>query len=68
MISVFISYSQKDREFVKQLARDLEFRVPEIRIFYDLLMPAGSSWADTLSKEIESADIVLAILSPDYLV
>jgi len=68
MISIFVSYSQKDREFVKRLVRDLENRVPELRIFYDLLLPAGSSWADTLSKEIESADIVLAVLSPDYLV
>ena len=67
MTKAFISYSHIDREFVKRLVRDLEARLPNLKIWYDMLLQAGASWADTLLKEIESADVILAILSPDYL-
>lgn len=67
MTQVFISYSRKDREFVDRLSTDLGARLPSARVFYDMLIQPGASWADTLTAQIEQADIVLAILSPDYL-
>jgi hypothetical protein len=67
MTKVFISYSHKDRNFVEKLVNDLQSRLPDIRLWYDMDIPAGNSWAETLSNEIESADVVLTILSPDYL-
>jgi nucleoside 2-deoxyribosyltransferase len=67
MLKIFISYSHKDRNFVKQLVADLQALLPEVAIFFDMLLPAGSSWAETLANEIESADVILAVLSPDYL-
>jgi len=66
MIKAFISYSHQDKEFVQRLASDLEIRVPELRIWYDTLIAVGDAWAETLSKEIESADIVISVLSPAY--
>jgi len=67
MPNIFISYSSKDRGFVTRLAQDLIARVPDIQVWYDMLIPAGSSWAETLSDQIEKADVILVVLSPDYL-
>ena len=67
MIKAFISYSHHDREFVERLVKDLEARLPDLRVWYDMLITGGESWTDALTKEIESADVILAILSPNYL-
>jgi nucleoside 2-deoxyribosyltransferase len=64
---VFISYSRKDRAFVQRLATDLAAHLPEVQVFYDMLIEPGASWAETLAGQIEQADVVLALLSPDYL-
>jgi nucleoside 2-deoxyribosyltransferase len=67
MSQVFISYSRKDQGFVQRLAADLAARLPKVQVFYDMLIQPGASWADTLAAQIEQADVVLALLSPDYL-
>lgn len=67
MKRVFISYSKKDRDFVRRLVDDLHLRLPDVQVFYDMMIVPGDSWADVLSAKIESADVVLAVLSPDYL-
>src|SRR2546423_8015253 len=63
---VFISYVREDREFVHGIVRDLESRLPDLEVIYDLNFPTGESFADTLLTEIRKADVTLAILSPDY--
>lgn len=65
MADVFISYSRADREFATKLASDLQSR--GISVFFDQLIPAGDSWANSLAKAIEDAQYLLVILSPDYL-
>jgi len=67
MSQVFISYSHKDRPFVQRLVSDLEAKLPDVRIFYDMLIAPGASWAQALASQIESAEVILAVLSPDYL-
>src|SRR5689334_403363 len=67
MPKIFISYSHKDRNFVRYLQQDLVARLPEIQMSYDMLIPAGESWAEAVTAQIEQADIVLVVLSPDYL-
>lgn len=67
MSNIFISYSRKDRDFVARLAQDLNAHLPDVQVWYDMLIPPGASWADTLSEQIEKADVILAVLSPDYL-
>jgi TIR domain len=52
---------------VHRLVQDLEARNLQVEVFYDMLLPAGSSWVETLAREIERADVILAVLSPDYL-
>jgi len=63
MSTVFISYSNKDREFVERLAHDLD--VHGIHVFYDQRIAPGESWAASLSKAIESAQYILVVLSPN---
>jgi len=67
MTHVFISYSHSDRAFVERLVGDLVKRLPQLNIVYDKLVEPGASWALSLSAQIERAEIVLAVLSPDYL-
>lgn len=67
MTQVFISYSHKDREFVTKLTAKLSQRVPQLEVWYDMMVAPGESWANSLAARIESADIILSILSPDYL-
>jgi hypothetical protein len=66
MERVFISYAGDDREFANKIVADLTERLPGVEIVYDLLLPAGGSFADTLLAEIRKAGVVLAILSPSY--
>lgn len=65
MSDVFISYSRNDSQFVSRLARNLE--AAGLAVFFDQLIDAGASWADTLSKAIESARYLLVVLSPEAL-
>jgi hypothetical protein len=67
MPKIFISYSHKDRDFVRRLIDDLEALLPQAQLFYDMVIPPGESWAEMLTAKIQEAHIVLAVLSPDYL-
>jgi hypothetical protein len=62
---VFVSYSRKDRDFVRRLVSDLE--AAGVSVFFDQTIQPGESWAASLSKAIESARYLLVVLSPDYL-
>lgn len=67
---VFISYTQKDYEFVQHLTSDLESAgaiEAGLTVFYDKRIKAGESWADSLVTAMESADYIIVVLSPDYL-
>jgi hypothetical protein len=67
MTQVFISYSHKDREFVTRLTADLRRQAPQLEVWYDMMVAPGESWARSLAERRESADIILSVLSPDYL-
>jgi len=61
---IFISYSRKDTEFVRRLARDLEqagydawWDVEELR--------GGQAWAAEIEKHVRACDGVVVVLSPD---
>ena len=60
--TVFISYSSKDREFVKQLVQTLKamgivcWVAPE-------MIPAGSSYAREIPKAIRECEVFLLLLS-----
>jgi hypothetical protein len=65
MSKIFVSYSRVDHEFVDRLVRTLESAGHEV--FYDQYMAVGESFVQQLSDAVETAEVVLLVLSPDYL-
>ena len=66
---VFISYSQKDNLFLEELSKHL---MPLIRLnkatkWDDKSIDAGSEWEEEILENLEKADIVLCLMSPDYI-
>jgi nucleoside 2-deoxyribosyltransferase len=64
---IFISYSHKDRSFVRELAAVLGERLSDAEIRYDANIASGESFVKTLTHQIERSDVILAVVSPDYL-
>ena len=66
---LFVSYAHQDREFVDELKRHLSLlmRRGDITLWSDAAILPGEVWTSKLSEEIEQADIVLLLVSADYL-
>jgi len=62
--SVFISYSRKDKAFVKNIYDAL--RVEDRKIWVDWEdIPPSNDWLDEIHRGIENSDAFLFVLSPD---
>jgi hypothetical protein len=66
---VFISYSSVDKTLVDEVRSAL---LPyelnqQIQIWYDRMIPEGRDWDRTIRHELSKSDIVLFLLSPDFL-
>src|SRR5262245_49456649 len=67
MTQIFISYSRKDINFVRQLARDLEKAGYEV--WWDLTdLRGGDDWVRVIPSAIESSQSVIVVLSPNSVV
>ncbi|HST54152.1 MAG TPA: toll/interleukin-1 receptor domain-containing protein [Pyrinomonadaceae bacterium] len=68
-IEVFISYSHKDDELRAQLETHLSMlkRKGVIREWSDRRIVAGQEWDKHIDRHLESADIILLLVSPDFL-
>lgn len=68
-IRVFISYSHKD----EALRDSLDTHLSNLRwdgvisSWYDRQLTAGMQWDDKIKAELESADIILLLISPDFI-
>jgi len=60
---IFISYSKKDAEFVRKLAQDLGNT--GFKIWYDTSIQVGSAWRDVILKQLDTAQEVIGVISPD---
>lgn len=69
MTSVFFSYSHKDEELRDQLEVHLAMlkRQGFIEAWHDRRIPAGDNLDDAISEKLEEADIILLLVSPDFL-
>jgi len=67
---VFISYSYNDEELFKQLEKYLTVltRSGKIRIWHGRKIPPGDEWKKLIDDHIQSADLVLLLVSVDFLV
>lgn len=66
---VFISYSHKDESFKDDL--DTHFsalkRSGLVEVWHDRRIDAGTEWDDAIKSELESADIILLLVSANFL-
>jgi hypothetical protein len=64
MAQIFISYSRKDIDFIRKLARDLESAGYEV--WWDLSdLRGGDDWVKTIPAAIASSQYVIVALTPD---
>jgi hypothetical protein len=68
-IEVFISYSHKDEDLRKELDNHLSAlrRTKDITDWHDRRIGAGQEWAGEIDANLNSADIILLLISSDFL-
>ena len=69
MAVIFFSYSHVDEELRDQLEKHLAIlkRQGVIETFHDRRIPAGNDLDRSISTELERADVILLLVSPDFL-
>jgi len=65
---VFVSYAREDAKFVESLQRRLKFLEEEYPIehWLDQELVAGQEWNYEIANKLESADIILLLISPAF--
>ena len=68
-IEVFISYSHKDEVLREQLGTHLSLlrRRGVIDAWHDRRIGAGQEWAGAIDEHLNSAAVILLLISPDFL-
>lgn len=68
-IKFFISYAYKDKPLLDELLTHLSPMTRDglIEVWADSQISSGESWVDAISARLEEADIILALISPDFL-
>ncbi|MEP7341874.1 MAG: TIR domain-containing protein [Acidobacteriota bacterium] len=68
-IKLFISYAYKDKPLLDELLVHLSPMKREglIEVWADSQISTGAAWTEAISARLEEADIILALVSPDFL-
>ncbi|MBZ0301866.1 MAG: toll/interleukin-1 receptor domain-containing protein, partial [Anaerolineae bacterium] len=68
-LSLFYSYSHKDERYRDQLATHLKIleRQSIISAWHDRQITAGEEWAGEIDEHLDIADIILLLVSPDFI-
>jgi hypothetical protein len=68
-ISIFISYSHRDDEWRHELDTHLSGlrRQGVISVWHDRRIVAGEEWARAIAENLEAADIILLLVSSDFI-
>jgi hypothetical protein len=68
-IRVFYSYSQKDKELKDKLDQHLQAlkRSGKITTWSDLEIQPGKDWEAEIHLQLNTADIILLLISPDFM-
>ncbi|MGC0809817.1 toll/interleukin-1 receptor domain-containing protein [Pantoea agglomerans] len=69
MTSIFVSYSHKDEQFREELEVHLAMlkREGSIDVWHDRRIVAGSEINSTIDVELERSEVILLLISPDFL-
>ena len=67
-IKIFLSYAHEDEGMKNELDKALVVlkRNDKIEVWQDQKILPGQEWDDAINKEIESADIILLLVSVDF--
>jgi hypothetical protein len=68
-VELFISYSHRDEELRQQLDKHLAAlkRQKVIEAWHDRKIEAGMEWAREIDNNLNKADIILLLISPDFI-
>lgn len=68
-LEVFISYSHKDSHLKEELIKHLSplKRQGLVSHWHDRQIAPGADWAGEIDSKLESADVVLVLISPDFI-
>jgi len=68
-VTLFYSYSHRDERFRDSLAKHLALlkRQGLIKEWYDRQIGAGDEWRESIDEHLESADIILLLVSADFI-
>lgn len=68
-VEVFFSYSHRDEDVRDELAKHLSSlkRNGQIDTWYDRAIEAGAEWQTEIEQRLNQADIILLLVSPDFL-
>ena len=67
-IRLFCSYSRKDESLRRELDTHLSMlKRQSLVTWYDRLLEPGSNWDDRIKQELDTAEIILLLVSPDFL-
>ncbi len=66
---IFISYSHKDEQYREEFEKHLVMlkRNGHVQTWNDRKILPGQNWVKEISKELESADIIILLVSSDFL-
>jgi hypothetical protein len=67
-IEVFFSYSREDKPLRDKLEKHLSGlkRQGVISAWHDRQIVAGSEWEEEIDRHLKTADIILLLVSPDF--
>lgn len=66
---LFISYSSKDTEFMRRFEIHLKplKRSGILHNWHDRMIEPGTQWDETIKKNMEEADLIVFLMSPDFI-
>jgi TIR domain len=69
-VGVFCSYAHEDEALHEELEKHLSMLQANgvIDSWHDRAIPAGKEWASEIDEHLNSAQIILLLISPDFLV
>lgn len=69
MIRIFVSYSHADEALRQELDKHLVSlkRQGLVEVWHDRRIEAGEEWAGKISANIQSAHVILLLISPDFI-